>query len=117
MYNDRRGGSPVGAVEVETCDANRDLVTRMAEDGKVEDLIRRVTRRQVLTPALQDLAQEIYLTLLTYDTAKLRDLEEHGQMNFFLVGIIRNQLADGPHARTYRGYDLRSRELNETVEG
>ena len=66
------------------------IVERIAREGLVEALIQNIAHSP-LTDDLKDLAQMIYLILLEYDEAKIIDLWEHKQMQFFIVRIILNQ--------------------------
>lgn len=72
--------------------------------------------RQPLSADLKDLSQMVYLALLEYDEARLQDLWEKNQINFFLARIITNQYHSSlsPYYMTIRKF--RSR-ITETVVG
>lgn len=85
-----------------------------------------------LTPDLKDLSQMVYLALLEYDEAKIVDLWEHGQINFFIARIIINQYrsSNSPFYKLFRKFSalrdyynyteaeqLRNHELRVDVAG
>ena len=81
--------------------------------------------RQPLDADLRDLAQMVYLILLEYDEAKIQDLWNNGQINFFLARIIVNQYrsSNSPFHMIFRRYQERSVSMgvgadinDETIE-
>ncbi len=68
-----------------------EIVHSLAQARVVEDITVRVAKASALTPELQDLAQIVYVALLSMDDDKLADLYESGQVNYFIVGIVRKQ--------------------------
>lgn len=65
---------------------------------------------QNLTPDLEDLCQMVYLILLEYDEAKLQDLWENDQINFFLARVILNQYrsTNSPFYALFRKFQEKS---------
>lgn len=63
-----------------------------------------------LTADLKDLCQMVYLILLEYDDAKILDLWENDQINFFLARIIINQYrsSNSPFHALFRKFQERS---------
>ena len=92
-----------------------EIVEALAKERRVEAMLAKIAKRPC-TGSLADLAQEVYLVLMTYDEDKIRDLHEHGQMNFFIARILLNQYnsSNSPFHYTYRLPRLRSREVKET---
>lgn len=68
-----------------------EIVETLARQQRVETFIRNVARTSRLAPDLQDLAQMVYLALLTYDEDKIVDLWESDAIDFFIARIILNQ--------------------------
>lgn len=68
-----------------------EIVETLARQQRVETFIRNVARTSRLAPDLQDLAQMVYLALLTYDDDKIVDLWESDAIDFFIARIILNQ--------------------------
>lgn len=66
------------------------IVMTLARERRVEALVENIAHHS-MTADLKDLCQMVYLILLEYDEAKLRDLWENGQINFFLARVIINQ--------------------------
>lgn len=71
-----------------------------------------------LTADLEDLCQMVYLILLEYDEAKLRDLWENDQINFFLARIILNQYrsSNSPFHALFRKFQERSVSMGTAAE-
>lgn len=92
------------------------IIETLAKEKRVEALVENIAR-QALTPELKDLCQMVYLILLEYDEAKLRDLWENGQINFFLVRIIINQYrsSNSPFHSLYRKFQERSVTIGEGI--
>lgn len=68
-----------------------EIVETLARQQRVETFIRNVARTSRLAPDLQDLAQMVYLALLTYDEDKIVDLWESDAIDFFIARVILNQ--------------------------
>ena len=66
------------------------IIETLAKERRVEALVENIAHHS-LTADLKDLSQMVYLVLLEYDEAKLLDLWENEQINFFLARIIINQ--------------------------
>ena len=66
------------------------IIETLAKEKRVEALVENIAHHS-LTADLKDLCQMVYLVLLEYDEAKLLDLWENDQINFFLARIIINQ--------------------------
>ena len=66
------------------------IIETLAKERRVEALVENIAHHS-LTADLKDLCQMVYMILLEYDEAKLQDLWENDQMNFFLARIILNQ--------------------------
>lgn len=67
-----------------------EIVECLSKEKRVETMVCSIAH-QALSADLKDLSQMVYLILLQYDEARLQDLWEHGQINFFLARIIVNQ--------------------------
>lgn len=82
--------------------STNDIVEQLARERRVEQMICHICKAD--GPNLDDLAQMIYEALLLYDEKKITALWEAGQMNFFLVRIIKNQYfsSTSPYHTTYR---------------
>ena len=69
----------------------REIVERIAREQRVEEVIRNVAHVARLDQDLKDLAQMVYLTLLTYDEDKILDLWENDELGFFIVRVVLTQ--------------------------
>ena len=65
----------------------REIVEVLARERRVETICENVCRRR----GLEDLAQLVYMYLLDSPDALLSDLYENGQINFYIVRMIKNQ--------------------------
>lgn len=85
------------------------IIETLAEEKRVEALVENIAHHS-LTADLKDLCQMVYMILLEYDEAKLQDLWENDQMNFFLARIILNQYrsSNSPFHTIFRKFQERS---------
>ena len=85
------------------------IIETLAQEKRVEALVENIAHHS-LTADLKDLCQMVYMILLEYDEAKLQDLWENDQMNFFLVRIILNQYrsSNSPFHTIFRKFQERS---------
>lgn len=85
-----------------------EIVEKIARAQRVETFIRNVARTSRLAPDLQDLAQMVYVALLTYDEDKIVDLWESDAMDFFIARIILNQYRsrDSPWRDTFHRHGI-----------
>lgn len=86
-----------------------DIIETLAQEKRVEALVENIAHHS-LTADLKDLCQMVYMILLEYDEAKLQDLWENDQMNFFLTRIILNQYrsSNSPFHTIFRKFQERS---------
>lgn len=68
-----------------------DIIGRLADERRVEQIVCNITHRSPDNPDLKDLVQLVYLILLEYDSDKIVELWENEQINFFIVRVIINQ--------------------------
>ena len=75
----------------------------------VETMVTNIAHKS-MSADLKDLCQMVYMILLEYDEAKLQDLWENDQMNFFLTRIILNQYrsSNSPFHTIFRKFQKRS---------
>lgn len=94
-----------------------EIVERLARERRVETMVENIAR-QPLDADLQDLAQMVYVILLEYDEDKLRDLWEHGQMQFFIARVIINQYrsVNSPFYKLFRKYARKAEDIESFRE-
>lgn len=85
------------------------IIETLARERRVEAMVENIAHHS-LTADLKDLCQMVYLILLEYDEAKLQDLWENDQINFFLARIIINQYrsSNSPFHAMFRKFQQRS---------
>ena len=76
-----------------------EIVEALAREKRVEQICSNVCRRPVKD--LKDLAQLLYTYLLTMPATILSDLYENGQINFYIVRMVKNQYYSA-NSRYYR---------------
>ena len=69
-----------------------EIVAVLGRERRVETMVQNIAHAHSLSPDLRDLSQMVYALLLTYDPAKIIDLWENDQINFFLARVIRTNL-------------------------
>ena len=67
------------------------IVEALGKQRRVEHFAQVYAERR-LDDDLEDLCQIVYLSLLTMDEAKLRDLWENGEIDFYLRRVVKTQL-------------------------
>lgn len=90
-----------------------EIIQQVGRERRVENAITRYLHIGKLSPALEDVAQNIYLTLLEYPEYMITDLWEHQQLNFLIIGIVRRQLSrTGPY-----GWAKEKAKRFESIDG
>ena len=92
------------------------IIETLAQEKRVEALVENIAHHS-LTADLKDLCQMVYMILLEYDEARLQDLWENDQMNFFLARIILNQYrsSNSPFHAIFRKYQERGVSIGEGI--
>lgn len=92
----------------------KDIVNELAKNKTIETLIQRIQNHK-LTNEEMDLCQDLYLTLLTKNKEKTIELYNKNQLNYFLCGMIRNQLFSktSQYFRDYRKFNYYSTNIDD----
>lgn len=87
---------------MENMDINN-IVEHLARDHTVEKICQKVGINEN-PQSLEDLAQNIYLQLLTKNPQKIIEMYNNGQINFFIAKVVMNNICSktSPYHRTYR---------------
>lgn len=98
-----------------------EIVEGLARARIVERIIANVSGfRPPLPPDLQDLTQMVYEVILTYDSEKIKEMNERGMLQFFVARVVVNQFRSSrsPYHLIYRRYSLifKSNEGGEVQE-
>lgn len=82
---------------------NNNVIEQIAKDKLVEEI---ATNLKVDTDYFDDLVQEIYLILLTYDQEKIEGMAERGELKYFITKLITNQFYSktSPFYKNYKKY-------------
>lgn len=90
----------------------RDIIEILAKEKRVERMVLNITHC-TWSADLSDLSQEIYVILLEYDDAKIEDVWNNNQLNFFLARVIVNQFRSSlsPFHMIYRRFRERSEDI------
>lgn len=93
----------------------REIAEIVAKEQRVERLIKAVLHTDCLSADQKDLAQLVYIILLTYDEDKIVELWENDEMNFFLVHCIELQYYGRrtPYYNDIRRFRLQTKELTD----
>jgi hypothetical protein len=94
-----------------------EIIMTLADERRVETMVENIAHRS-LTDDLKDLCQMVYLILLEYDDAKIEDLWEHGQINFFIARILLNQYrsTNSPFYKLFRKYESKATDIETLRE-
>lgn len=92
----------------------REEIVKFAIDTElVETCVRYRTNKSTDNYLKDDLTQEVYLWLMTYDIDKLTDAYEKGHLSALITRFICNQWHSktSPFYKTYRKFDISSDEI------
>ena len=89
---------------------NREIVEKIAKEGLVEECIKLVTGGK-WRPEYNDLTQDLLLELL--EEEKLQGLYERGQLKYFIIRLVRNNIQSKTSRfwTKYRRFSSYSQEL------
>ena len=94
-----------------------EIIDQLARERRVETMLANIAKRPV-SGTLEDLCQMVYLILLEYDGAKIEDLWENGQINFFIARILLNQYksSNSPFYKLFRKYESKCQDIETLRE-
>ena len=94
-----------------------EIIDQLAREKRVETMLANIAKKPV-TGTLEDLCQMVYLILLEYDGAKIEDLWENGQINFFIARILLNQYksSNSPFYKLFRKYESKCQDIETLRE-
>ena len=94
-----------------------EIIDQLARERRVETMLANIAKKPV-TGTLEDLCQMVYLILLEYDGAKIEDLWENGQINFFIARILLNQYksSNSPFYKLFRKYESKCQDIETLRE-
>lgn len=83
------------------------IIDKLAQDRFVEKMIGRLTRKPRLSQNLKDLSQDIYLNLLTKDSAYICELHKNNELEKYIIGIIKKNIYSytSQYFRSYAKWD------------
>ena len=91
-----------------------EIVAELGKRKAVEEMVSRITRRGgAIGHAGHDLAQMVYMILLTYDEDKIVDLWENDQLGFFIARVIKVQAFSrkSPFWYAFRNFSAKSEDI------
>lgn len=80
----------------------QEIIAEWAAQRKVEQILMNIIKRHTLSDYEEDLAQDIYLTLLKEPDEKIISLYEKNQSNYYISRLLSNNV----NSRTSRYYYL-----------
>lgn len=86
-----------------------EVINRIISSGVVEEVIDNIGVKELYR---DDLIQETYLILLEYDQNRLKEIEEKGDMRWFITRIITNQI-NSKTSRFYYKYKKFNKDKDE----
>lgn len=95
-----------------------EIVDRLGREKRVERFIMNTARTSRLAADLQDLAQMVYVALLTYDEDKIVDLWEHDEIDYFIARIVLNQYrsTDSPWRDIFHRHGVHLIDITEYID-
>ena len=94
-----------------------EIIDQLAREQRVETMLANIAKKPV-SGTLEDLCQMVYLILLEYDDAKIVDLWENNQINFFIARILMNQYrsTNSPFYKLFRKYESKATDIETLRE-
>jgi hypothetical protein len=94
-----------------------EIIDQLAREKRVETMLANIAKKPV-SGTLEDLCQMVYLILLEYDDAKIVDLWENNQINFFIARILMNQYrsTNSPFYKLFRKYESKATDIETLRE-
>lgn len=87
------------------------IIDELANQHMIEHLVHCVVPNQ----SLSDLVQDLYYELLQKDDATIIRLYNHNELNYFIVGIIRNNLfsTSSPYYYKYKRFQHLTKNIDD----
>ena len=94
-----------------------EIIDQLYREQRVETMLANIAKKPV-SGTLEDLCQMVYLILLEYDDAKIVDLWENNQINFFIARILMNQYrsTNSPFYKLFRKYESKATDIETLRE-
>lgn len=88
-----------------------ETIAKLAKEKTVERLIKLY---RLSSPYAEDLAQDIYIELLSKNEDKIRGLVERGEIEWFIRKMIKNNIASttSPYYKNYEKF----RKITENID-
>lgn len=88
------------------------IIEELARGRQVEEILK---GKNISSPYVSDLAQDIYVQLLEKDGALIGGLYDRGELLYFVCKMITNNIfsVTSPYYRKYEDFRKRSDELKE----
>ena len=93
---------------------SREIIDKLAKNSVVEKLVRKYTDF-VNNPYIEDLIQDIYVSLMEKDASFISGLYKKDELEFFIMKMIKNNLYSNtsPFYKKYQQF----REITDSIEG
>lgn len=84
-----------------------EIINQLAIERKVEEIINNITKQGEVKDGEEDLAQDIYLSLLEKDDRLIEQLYEDNQLIYFITRMLINNLRSktSPYYYKYKRYE------------
>lgn len=93
-----------------------EIIEELAKNKTVEDIVDNISKKTF--PYTDELAQDIYLSLLEKSPELIEALYEKNELNYFIVRMVRNNLLsrNSPYYQTYIRWNERKSELTDNIK-
>lgn len=93
---------------------SRKIIDELAKNKVVEKLVKRYTEF-MNNPYLEDLVQDIYISLMEKDANFISGLYKKNELDYFIMKMIKNNLYSNtsPFYKKYQKF----REITDSIEG
>lgn len=93
---------------------SREIINELAKNCVVEKFVKKYTEF-VNNPYIEDLVQDIYISLMEKDASFIQNLYKKNELDFFIIKMIKNNLYSNtsPFYKKYQKF----REITDSIEG
>lgn len=95
---------------------NFEIIEELARNKVVEEIISNISKGTFKDT--EELAQDIYLDLLTKSTELIMGLYERNELKFFITRMVRNNLFshNSPYFQKYQRWNERRSEITQDIK-
>lgn len=86
----------------------KDIIEKLAKDKEIENIISEIT--EVNDDSDKDLAQDLYISLMTKEPSLIEKMYNEGKLHYFIVKMVLYNIKsfNSPYYYTYKKYRIKT---------